>query len=175
MLKTGAFLNTVVVRGDQPDTIPENNTGSALIRIVSAFRPPLEQRCGNLSLDRQSTVAGAAVNVRAAVKNVFGQPLEQTLVNARGAGLEAAARTNRQGVARFRLAPPKAGLVQFAVAARTLSAAGAHGCTSVLSVRRAPGGVAPSQPGKPVPSQPSRPGPSTSAKPAPGAPPPFTG
>jgi uncharacterized repeat protein (TIGR01451 family) len=173
--KTGAFLNTVVVRGDQADTIPENNTGSALIRIVSAFRPPLEERCGNLSLDRQSTLAGTVVDVRAAVKNVFGQPLAQTLVNARGAGLRAAARTNRQGVAAFRLAPTRAGLVQFAVAARTLTAAGPDGCTTVLSVRRAGVGVAPSQPSKPAPSQPGRPAPTTGTKPTPGVPPPFTG
>jgi uncharacterized repeat protein (TIGR01451 family) len=168
-LKTGARLNTVVVRGDQPDTIPENNVGSALIRIVSSFRPPLEQRCGHLSIDRQRVVAGTAVNVRAAVKNVFGQPLARTLVNARGAGLEAAARTSSQGVAVLRVAPTRAGLVHFSVAARTLTAAGAKSCRTALVVRRAAGGVA-GQGNKPAPGQGS-PG----RRPAPGGTPSFTG
>jgi uncharacterized repeat protein (TIGR01451 family) len=167
--KTGARLNTVVVRGNQPDKIPENNVGSALIRVESGFRPPLEQRCGKLTLDRQRTVAGTQVNVRAAVKNVFGQPLARTLVHARGAGLEATARTNSQGMAILRLAPTRSGSVHFGVAARTLTAAGAKSCSAVVAVRRAGGGVA-GQGNKPAPGQ-GGPG----RRPAPGGTPSFTG
>ena len=41
MLTVGARLNTVSVRGEQPDSNPENNAASALVRIRSAFTPPL--------------------------------------------------------------------------------------------------------------------------------------
>jgi uncharacterized repeat protein (TIGR01451 family) len=167
-LKTGAFLNTVRVRGDQPDTIPENNVGSALLRVSEAFHPPLEQRCGDLSLDRRRTVLGTEVSVRASVKNVFGHPLPRTFVSARGAGLKATTMTNRQGVAVLRLAPTREGLVQFTVAARALNAAGAARCTSVIVVRRAVGGSAPSRPGKPSSGGGPQPAPGTST-------PPFTG
>jgi hypothetical protein len=101
------------------------------------------------------------VNVRAAVKNVFGHPLARTLVNAQGAGVNAAARTNSQGVAILPLAPTRAGPIQFRVAARTLTAAGAKNCRTLLAVRGAAGGgskPAPS-PGKPAPS-PGKPAPS---------------
>jgi uncharacterized repeat protein (TIGR01451 family) len=168
--KTGAFLNTVVVRGDQPDTIPENNVGSALLRVNESFHPPLEERCGNLSIDRQRTVAGTAVNVRAGVENVFGAPLARTVVSARGAGLRVTARTNRHGVAVLRVAPTRAGLVQFTVAARTLNAAGAERCTTVLSVKHAVGGVPPGRPSKPAPGRPGKPSPGRPSKPAPGRP-----
>jgi uncharacterized repeat protein (TIGR01451 family) len=169
-VRTGAVLNTVVVHGDQPDTIPENNVGSALLRVDEAFRPPLEERCGNLTLDRRRTVAGTEVDVRATVENVFGQPLPGTLVNARGADVRAKTRTNRQGVAVLRIAPTRAGLVQFAVAARTLNAAGAARCTSVLAVRRAVGGVTPGRPGKPAPGRPATPAPGRPGTPSPGKP-----
>jgi uncharacterized repeat protein (TIGR01451 family) len=139
-LQTGVTLNTVVVKGDQPDAIPENNVASALVRIVSAFRPPLEQRCGSLSVNRRLAVAGSRVRVRAVVKNVFRRPLVGTLVSAEGAGQQSAARTNLRGVAVLRLAPSRAGLVRITVSARMLTAAQAALCRSLLTVRRASGG-----------------------------------
>ena len=64
-LRTGARLNVIVVRGQQPDSIPENNAASALIRVLSSFAPPLQQRCGRLSVDRRVARAGATVPVSA--------------------------------------------------------------------------------------------------------------
>jgi hypothetical protein len=160
---TGAFLNTVVVRGDQLDTIPENNVASALLRVNESFHPPLEVRCGNLSLDQKRTVAGTEVSVRAAVENVFGKPLPRTLVNARGDGMKVTTRTNGQGVAVVRLDPTGDGVVQFTVAARTLDAAGADHCTAVLAVRHASRGVTPTRSAKPTPGGKPSPAPGTSA------------
>jgi hypothetical protein len=74
------------------------------------------------------------------VKNVFGRPLAGTLVSAQGAGQQSAARTNLRGVAMLRLAPSRAGLVRIIVSARTLTAAQAAQCRSLLAVRRASGG-----------------------------------
>jgi uncharacterized repeat protein (TIGR01451 family) len=135
-LRVGARLNTVTVRGDQPDSVPLNNVASALIRIVSSFRPPLQQRCGDLSVNRRVAQAGIPLRVRAVVENVFGAPLGRTLVRARGAGLSNAARTNARGVATLRLVPTRAGIVRFSVAARTLTAAGAKRCTAAVGVMR---------------------------------------
>ena len=134
MLTAGARLNTVAVDGDQPDSIPENNVASALIRIVSSFRPPLQQRCGRLSVDRRLARADASLRVRASVRNVFGRPLAGTLVRAQGAGQLTVARTDVRGVATLRLSPRRAGVVRFTVGARTLTAAGARLCTARLGV-----------------------------------------
>jgi uncharacterized repeat protein (TIGR01451 family) len=141
-LTVGARLNTVAVRGDQTDSNPANNVASALIRVHSAFVPPLQQRCGRLSVDRHVAVAGASLRVQAAVRNVFGRPLAGTQVRAAGAGLQSVARTNARGTATFRLNPAQAGIVRFTVGARTLTAAGARLCTARLGVVRR-GGLAP--------------------------------
>jgi uncharacterized repeat protein (TIGR01451 family) len=141
MLTVGARVNAVIVRGRQPDSVPENNVASAAIRILSAFRPPLQQRCGRLSVDRRLARAGAPVPVRAVVRNVFGRPLAGTLVLARGAGQQTAARTDARGVATLQLSPQTPGIVRFTVGARTLTAAGARRCTARLGV--VAGGIAP--------------------------------
>jgi uncharacterized repeat protein (TIGR01451 family) len=142
MLTVGARLNTVLVSGDQPDSNPENNAASALVRVLSAFRPPLQQRCGLLTVDRRLARAGAAVPVRARVFNVFGQPLPRTAVRAQGAGQRTAARTDERGVATLQLSPATPGIVRFTVGARTLTAAGARLCTARLGVVGT-GGIAP--------------------------------
>jgi uncharacterized repeat protein (TIGR01451 family) len=142
MLTVGARLNIARVRGDQPDSVPENNVASALIRILSAFAPPLQQRCGDVTVNRRVAVAGASLRVQAAVRNVFGRPLAGTQVRAAGAGLQGVARTNARGIASFRLNPAQAGIVRFTVSARTLTAAGARLCTARLGVVRR-GGLAP--------------------------------
>jgi uncharacterized repeat protein (TIGR01451 family) len=141
MLTVGARVNSVVVRGDQPDSNPENNAASAVIRILSAFRPPLQQHCDRLTVDRRLARAGTAVPVRVAVRNVFGRPLVGTLVRAQGAGVLATARTDARGVATLQLSPQTPGIVRFTVAARTLTAAGARRCTARLGV--VAGGIAP--------------------------------
>ena len=143
MLTVGARLNTVTVGGEQADSIPENNVASALIHIVSSFTPPLQRRCGRLSLDRRVTWAGATVPVTAGVRNVFGQPLAGTRVTARGAGQQTSARTNAAGIATFQLAPSRPGIVRFTVGARTLTAVGARLCTARLGVLGVTGGLAP--------------------------------
>jgi uncharacterized repeat protein (TIGR01451 family) len=134
MLVVGARLNTVLVSGGEPDSNPENNAASALVRVLSAFRPPLQQRCGRLSVDRRLARAGTKVPVRAAVRNVFGQPLEGTVVRAQGAGERTAARTNDRGVAMLQLSPATPGIVRFTVGARTLTAAGARLCAARMGV-----------------------------------------
>ena len=134
-----APTNVVTVRGDQADSVPLNNVASALIRIVSSFRPPLQERCSALSLDRRVTLAGNPVPVRARVRNVFGKPLAGTVVRARGAGLATSASTNALGVATLLLAPTRAGIVRFTVDARTLTAAGARRCTASIGVMRRAG------------------------------------
>jgi uncharacterized repeat protein (TIGR01451 family) len=134
MLTVGARLDTVLVSGDQHDSNPENNAASALVHVVSAFRPPLEQRCGRLTVDRRLARAGAAVRVRAGVLNVFGRPLAGAVVRANGAGQRAVARTNARGVAMLQLSPTMPGIVRFTVGARTLTAAGARRCSARLGV-----------------------------------------
>jgi uncharacterized repeat protein (TIGR01451 family) len=134
MLTVGARLNTVTVNSEQPDSIPENNVASALVRIVSSFRPPLQQRCGRLTVDRRLARAAASTRVRARVRNVLGQPLAGTAVRAQGAGQLTIARTNARGVAILRVSPRRAGIVRFTVGARTLTAAGARLCTARLGV-----------------------------------------
>jgi uncharacterized repeat protein (TIGR01451 family) len=134
MLRVGARLNTVIVSGEQPDAIPENNAASALVRILAAFRPPLSARCGRLTVDRRLARAGTSVPVRATVRNVFGQPLGGTVVRARGAGQVTDARTNARGVATLQLSPTTPGIVRFSVSARTLTAAGARLCTARIGV-----------------------------------------
>jgi hypothetical protein len=84
------------------------------------------------------------VNVNAVVRNVFGRPLAGTMVSARGAGQATRAPTNADGVARFRLAATRAGVVRVTVGARTLSAAGARRCAAQVGVRGF-GGVLPAE------------------------------
>jgi uncharacterized repeat protein (TIGR01451 family) len=139
MLDEGERLNIVSVRGEQPDSVPENNVASALVRVLSAFAPPLQRRCGELSVDRRVTRSGATVPVNAAVRNVFGEPLAGTRVTARGAGEQTSARTNAEGIATFELAPSRPGIVRFAVGARTLTAVGARLCTARMGVLSATG------------------------------------
>jgi len=144
MLTVGARLNIVSVRGEQPDSVPENNVASALVRVLDSFKPPLQQRCGELSVNRRVARAGATVALRAGVRNVFGQPLAGTRVTARGAGQQSSAKTNASGIATFELAPSRPGIVHFTVGARTLTAAGARRCTARLGVLSATaGGLAP--------------------------------
>ena len=143
MLRVGARLNVAGVRGEQPDSVPENNVASALIRVLSSFAPPLVRQCGRLSVDRRVTRAGATVPVNAGVRNVFGRPLANTLVLARGAGQRTAARTNADGIATFQLAPTTPGIVRFTVGARTLTAVGARLCSARVGVLDATGGLAP--------------------------------
>ena len=144
MLRVGARLNIAVVRGEQPDSVPENNAASALIRVLSSFTPPLQRQCGQMSVDRRVTRAGATVPVSAGVRNVFGRPLAGVRVTARGAGQQTSARTNSDGVATFQLAPSRPGIVRFAVGARTLTAVGARLCTARMGVLGATaGGLAP--------------------------------
>jgi uncharacterized repeat protein (TIGR01451 family) len=139
MLRVGARLNIAGVQGEQPDSVPENNVASALVRVLSSFTPPLQRRCGELSVDRRVTRSGATVPVNAAVRNVFGQPLAGTRVTARGAGQQTSARTNAEGIATFELAPSRPGIVRFAVGARTLTAVGARLCTARMGVLSATG------------------------------------
>jgi uncharacterized repeat protein (TIGR01451 family) len=141
-LNTGARLNGVGVTGDQPDSNPENNVASALVRILSSFTPPLARTCNRLSIDRRIAMVGSSVLVRASVRNVFGRPLTGTVVSARGAGQLSAARTNRLGIALVGLAPNEAGIVRFTVGARSLTATGARRCTARLGVLAA-AGIAP--------------------------------
>ena len=138
MFKTGARLNVVGVRGEQPDSVPENNTASALIRVLSSFTPPLQRRCGRMSVDRRVARTGATVPVSAAVRNVFGEPLAGTRVSARGAGQQTSARTNADGIATFQLAPSRPGIVRFTVGARTLTAVGARLCTARMGCSARP-------------------------------------
>ena len=109
MLRVGARLNTVGVRGDQPDSVPENNVASALIRIVSSFAPPLAQRCDRISVNRRVARAGTTVPVRVAVRSVLGRPLVGTVVRARGAGQQTSATTNARGIARHPARADEAG------------------------------------------------------------------
>ena len=134
MLRVGARLNTITVRGNEPDSIPENNAASALVRVYAAFVPPLQQRCDSLTVDRRLALTGMTVPVRAAVRNVFDRPLAGTAVHARGGGQRTTARTNARGVALLTLAPTTPGIVRFTVGARALTAAGARRCTARLGV-----------------------------------------
>ena len=99
MLRAGARLNTVVVRGEQPDSVPENDVASALVRVVWSFKPPLQQRCDRISVNRRVARAGTTVPVRVSVQNVFGRPLVRTVVRASGAGQRTSATTNARGIA----------------------------------------------------------------------------
>ena len=144
MLTVGARLNIVGVRGEQPDSVPENNVASALIRVLSSFTPPLQRRCGRLSVDRRVTRAGATVPVNAGVRNVFGQPLaghEGDCTRRRPADVGENERGAASPRSSWRRARP--GIVRFTVGARTLTAVGARLCTARMGVLGATGGLAP--------------------------------
>jgi uncharacterized repeat protein (TIGR01451 family) len=119
-LEVGVVVDIVRVGSEEHESNYRNNVASALARVIGPLRPPVVlDSCRTLTAEPRALQHGRSSVVRLTARNRHGTPLRGFVVRARGAGIDATARTDRQGVARFKLIPPRVGLVVFSSDGRT--------------------------------------------------------
>jgi uncharacterized repeat protein (TIGR01451 family) len=119
-LEVGVVVDIVRVGSEEHESNYRNNVASALARVIGPLRPPVVlDRCRTLTAEPRALQHGRSSVVRLTARTRHGTPLRGFVVRARGAGIHATARTDRQGVARFTLIPPRVGLVVFSSDGRT--------------------------------------------------------
>jgi uncharacterized repeat protein (TIGR01451 family) len=123
----GARVNVVVVRRPPDESHVGDNHASGIVRVVGRFATA-QERCRSLRLSRRSARAATSFRLQVNARDAFGRPLALVRLTARGAGVSAAAGTNRQGRAVFRLGPTSAGTL-------AVRAPGNRFCTGRLGVR----------------------------------------
>lgn len=107
----GAQIDTVLVRATESDPDPTNNVASALVR-VNAFTPPVARPiCASIRLTRHAATVGKPFALGARVVDRTGKGINGARVRAHGLGVDVVRRTNRLGLARFRITPRRAGLL----------------------------------------------------------------
>jgi uncharacterized repeat protein (TIGR01451 family) len=122
-LQVGVVVNIVRAGSEEHESNYRNNLASALARVIGPLRPPVVlDRCRTLTAEPRALQHGRSSVVRLTARNRLGKPLRGHVVRAQGAGIDATARTDRHGVARFALIPPKVGVVVFSLGGRTSSA-----------------------------------------------------
>jgi hypothetical protein len=109
--RIGPLANTARVGSLVRDTDPSNNTASALVQVIGVLRPPATARCASLTVTPSRVTAGGRVRVSVTTRDSRGRVLAGVHVHARGAGTNARATTDANGVARFTLSPQR-GLVR---------------------------------------------------------------
>jgi hypothetical protein len=136
--RVGPVVDIVRVGSEEIESNYRNNTAAALARVIGPLRPPVvANACRTLTAAPRVLEVGRSSVVRVTAQNRFGKPVAGLLVHAQGAGVGLQTRTDRDGVARFTLAPRRLGLVTFTAGHRLLSSARAPRCLTVLGVLRA--------------------------------------
>ena len=103
--RIGPLANTARVGSAVRETDPSNNTASALVQVIGVLRPPATSRCVSLTLTPSRVTAGTRTRVSATTRDRRGRLLSGVRVHARGAGTNAQATTDANGVAHFTLSP----------------------------------------------------------------------
>ncbi len=132
--RVGVVVDIVRVGSEEIEANYRNNVAAALARVIGPLTPPVGlDICRTLAAEPRLLQSGRSSVVLVTARNRLGKPLRSYLVHARGAGVNVRARTNRQGVARFTMAPSRLGLVVFSSSGRVLSARGPS-CRTLLGV-----------------------------------------
>jgi hypothetical protein len=137
-LRVGEILNVVHVGSEEPESDYLNNTASALVRVTGP-RHEVEAAlraasCQTLGAAPALLRKGATSIVLTTARNSFGTPVPGVRVVARGLGIDQHARTNRRGVARFVVTPPRAGILFFGRAGGRLTQGARSRCRTLLGV-----------------------------------------
>jgi Domain of unknown function DUF11 len=118
----GRVLNVVHVSSEEQESDYLNNTAAALVRITRPTKEAVAGAVKNVAKARRCSTLGAAPMelrvgttsiVLASARNSFGKPLPGLEVRLRGVGFHETARTDRHGIVRFSLTPPREGIVFF--------------------------------------------------------------
>ncbi len=133
--QVGDAVNCVEVGSEEIESDYLNNTACALAR-VTGNPPPVADRCGSLVASPGLLRAARESVVLATARNLVGRPLAGVLVRARGAGVEASARTNARGVARFVFTAPRLGIIRFKGVGPRTRAVTRLGCQTRVGVLR---------------------------------------
>jgi hypothetical protein len=137
--QVGVVVDIVRVGSEEIESNYRNNIAAALARVIGPLTPPAPANtCRTLTAAPRVLQSGRTSMVRVTARNRLGKPLGNIAVRALGAGVNSQARTDRQGIARFRMSPTTIGLVHFAASGRTLAARGSQ-CRTLLGVLRARG------------------------------------
>jgi hypothetical protein len=129
----GEILNVVRVGSEEQESNYENNTASALARVVGPFRPPQQKAaCRTLGAAPKKLRVGTTSIVLTTAKNRFGAPVAGVTVRMRGPGVSGRAKTNKRGMARFTVTPTRPGFVLFRGGPGSLSAT-AKVCATFLA------------------------------------------
>jgi uncharacterized repeat protein (TIGR01451 family) len=142
--QVGVVVDIVRVGSEEVESNYRNNVAAALARVTGPLTPPVGLGiCRTLTAEPRLLRSGRASVVRVTARNRLGRPLANYVVQARGAGVDGTARTDRRGVARFAMSPDRVGLVVFSSSRRTLAARAAMGptCRTLLGVLSAEGGI----------------------------------
>jgi uncharacterized repeat protein (TIGR01451 family) len=132
--QVGVVVDIVRVGSEEPESNYGNNVAAALARVVGPLVPPTGLGlCRTLAAEPRVLQSGRSSVVLVTARNRLGRPLARMLVRARGAGIDATARTDGSGVARFAFTPSRVGLVAFASSGRLLTARGPS-CRTLLGV-----------------------------------------
>jgi uncharacterized protein DUF11/prealbumin domain-containing protein len=137
----GEILNVVRVGSEEQESDYENNTASALVRVVGPFRPPQQtSACRTLGAAPKKLRVGTTSIVLATARNRFGAPVAGVTVRVRGPGVSGRAKTNKRGMARFTVTPNRPGFVLFRGGPGQLSATAKVCATFLAALGARPGG-----------------------------------
>jgi hypothetical protein len=142
--QVGVVVDVVRVGSEEIESNYRNNVAAALARVNGPLTPPAGLGiCRTLTAEPRFLRSGRSSVVRVTARDRLGRALANHVVRARGAGVDARARTDRRGVARFAMSPDRVGLVVFSSGGRTLTARAAPRptCRTLLGVLAAEGGI----------------------------------
>jgi uncharacterized repeat protein (TIGR01451 family) len=111
---TGTITNTAIVAGHEAESNMANNTASADTLVKGRVAPVA---CYSLSVRPRTMRAGKWTIVRVAVR-LGSRPAAHVPVTLRGAGVAKVARSDKHGIARFRIKTKRAGIIRLSVPSR---------------------------------------------------------
>jgi uncharacterized repeat protein (TIGR01451 family) len=132
--EVGTVVDIVRVGSEEQESNYRNNVAAALVRVVGPLTPPrMRNRCDTLVAEPRALQSGRSSVVRLTARNRLGRPVAGVRVLVRGPGIDRRVVTDRRGVARVAVLPPRLGLVHFVGSPRTFAGGGAP-CRTLLGV-----------------------------------------
>jgi hypothetical protein len=124
---SGVAQNTATVTTSTPETDTANNQSHTSVPITGPFTPPTTRTaCVKVTLRHSALVAGLPAELTVTARR-SGELAGRVVVEARGAGVTARARTGAAGKARLTVTPSAAGVLR-------VTAPGSRQCGTRLEV-----------------------------------------
>lgn len=109
--RVGPVANTARVSADERDPNEDNNTASAVARVIGPLRPPVVNNCRSLDVAPRALAVGRTAVVIATARNPIGGPIHRLRLHARGHSINLKRRTDARGIAIFVFTPKRQGIV----------------------------------------------------------------